>query len=45
MLEAKLAEVGIGSDEGQRIIQAAGAQEARGRRPMDETVIEPVAFD
>ena len=44
-LEAKLAEVGVESDEGQRILEAAGAQEARRRKPMTETVIEAVAFD
>ncbi len=44
-LEAKIAEVGVTSDEGQRILEAAGAEEARGRKPMAGAVVETVAFD
>ena len=44
-LGAKLAEVGVASDEGQQILEAAGAREARGRTPMAETVTETVASD
>ena len=36
---------GIGTDEGQRILEATGAREARGRKPMAEAVVETVAFD
>ncbi len=44
-LEAKLTEVGVASDEGQRIMEAAGAAAARGRKPTAEAVVETVAFD
>ena len=37
-LGAKLAEVGVASDEGQRILEAAGKEAARGRKPMAEAV-------
>ncbi len=37
-LEAKLAEVGVASDEGQRTLEAAAKAAARGRKPMAEAV-------
>ncbi len=36
--EARVAEVGVASDEGQQILEAVGAESARGRKPMAEAV-------
>jgi hypothetical protein len=44
-LEARLAKVGVESDEGQRVLEAAGVDESRGRKPMAEAVIDPATFD
>ncbi len=39
-LEAKIAEVGVASDEGQAALEAAGKAAARGRKPMAEAAVD-----